>query len=677
MDTVDEDLNRSAATRATGFLGKNSEVVWMRRLSRLAASGSTSDDSESGSGQHESMDNTKHSVPRVRDSTYHCDDLSIVVADQVDIFELPPKHVADALFQAYLETVQPAFPILRKSTFINQYNICLNSPAVDTGSNWRAILNLVFAIAAKYFHLVQAESRGDERDHLIYFTRARMLGFNGDSILAHPELQQVQIAGLMAFYLTAVNQTNRAWAVSGIAIRQAATLGLNLRNEDKKILSPSKEIRYRVWWALCSTERMLGVMTGRRSSVLEADCSTPLPVPIDEESLPKGHGQPGVDGTVLRDLTLHPSQGSREFDLPSTTSASPSKYSDDVVEKSPPSSQHSSSGSVAPNDALFFLCHTKLSIVTTAVLSQLYSASASNRSWADTQDSIAKLDAEVEHWRQSLPHPFDFTKKQREQHFIRQRISLGFFYYSTKTIINRPCLCVVERRIPHESGEAKDFNRVAAARCVHAARDLMEMLPNEPNAIGLYRVSPWWCLVHHLVQAATVLMIELSFRAHHMPNEADEILEAAKKAVYWLRSMAEDNIAAFRAWRLCNHLLRKLALKVGRDATDLPDNVPGGGAKFGLSNAAQSVSPSNLPAQVGPQGYYAGGPSDELPLPLEMYSTYDEFLTGGTASMPSFPRQYSSMFPSTTQMEGMMSGQDNIDGPFAEQEQWDVDDLDP
>lgn len=650
----------------------------MQRLSRLAESRSSSDDNESRSGRHESMENVKSNVPRVSDSTYHCDDLSIVIADQVDVFELPPKHIADALFQAYLETVQPAFPILRKSTIVNQYRIFSNSSAVDTGNKWRAILNLVFAIAAKYFHLIQAEARGDERDHLIYFTRARMLAFNGDTIFAHPELQQVQIAGLMAFYLAAINQVNRAWAVSGIGVRQAATLGLNLQNEDKQIRSSSKEIRYRLWWALCSTERMLAVMTGRRTSVFEADCSTPLPLPIDEESLPKGHRPPGVDATVLEELRRHPSQGSQESDPPSATSTSSPKYSDDIVEKPSSSSKRGSSGSVPPNDALFFLCHTKLSIITTAVLSRLYCASASNRSWADTQYSIAKLDAKLERWRQSLPHLFDFSKKQREQQFIRQRISLGFFYYSTKTIINRPCVCMIDRRIPHESDKAKEFNRVAAARCVHAARDLMEMLPNEPNAIGLYRVSPWWCLVHYLVQATTVLMIELSFRADHMPNEADEILDAAKKAVYWLRSMAEDNIAAYRAWKLCNHLLRKLAPKVGRDASDLPDNVPGDGAKFELSTTAtaHSVSSSDLPAQVGPQDYYAGGPSDELPLPLDMYSTYDEFLTGGTASMPFFPRQYSSMFPSTDRMDAMISGQDNIDGPF-EEGQWNIDGVDP
>ena len=131
------------------------------------------------------------------------------MTDQVEPFELPPKHVADRLFQSYLETVHPAFPILGKATFISQYQTFANRENINTGNNWRAILNMIFAIAAKFSHLIQADWRGDERDHVIYFTRARMLGFNGESILGHPELQQIQIAGLMAFYLAAIDQINR------------------------------------------------------------------------------------------------------------------------------------------------------------------------------------------------------------------------------------------------------------------------------------------------------------------------------------------------------------------------------------------------------------------------------------------------------------------------------------
>ncbi len=210
MDVVNEDFNKSAAARATGFMGKNSEVVWMQRLSRRAAAGSGSDTEGSLPGQSGSMQGGSQGAgARISDSTYHCDTLSIMVSDQVDAYELPPKHIADFLFQSYLDIVHPAFPILGKATFTNQYNTFSNSQSVNTGDNWRAILNLIFAIAARYAHLIQAELRGDERDHLVYFTRARILGFNGDSILAHPDLQQVQISGLMAFYLAATDQINR------------------------------------------------------------------------------------------------------------------------------------------------------------------------------------------------------------------------------------------------------------------------------------------------------------------------------------------------------------------------------------------------------------------------------------------------------------------------------------
>lgn len=204
MDVIEEDFNKSSAARATGFVGKNSEVVWMQRLSRRAAAASGSDtDGQAGSMQ------SGNEGARISDSTYHCDNISIMVSDQVDAYELPPKHIADFLFQTYLDVAHPAFPILGKATFSNQYYTFSNSQSINTGDNWRAILNLIFAIAARYAHLTQAELRGDERDHLIYFTRARMLGFNGDSILTHPDLQQVQISGLLAFYLAAIDQINR------------------------------------------------------------------------------------------------------------------------------------------------------------------------------------------------------------------------------------------------------------------------------------------------------------------------------------------------------------------------------------------------------------------------------------------------------------------------------------
>ncbi len=145
-----------------------------------------------------------------RESSYHCDDMHLTPPGHIDPFELPLQPTADLLFQSYLETVHPAFPIIGKNTFIYQYQAFqVSQDQSKINQNWLAILNLIFAIGAKYSHLIQAEWSGDKMDHMVYFARARLLGFNSDAILGHGELQTVQITGLMSFYLMALNQINR------------------------------------------------------------------------------------------------------------------------------------------------------------------------------------------------------------------------------------------------------------------------------------------------------------------------------------------------------------------------------------------------------------------------------------------------------------------------------------
>ena len=129
---------------------------------------------------------------------------------------------------------------------------------------------------------------------------------------------------------------------------------------------------------------------------------------------------------------------------------------------------------------------------------------------------------------------FDIRQKHRDRDFYELRLSLEFFYYGTKIMVHRPYLCHLDRKIPHQSSKSLEFNLQAARACVDAARDTLNLIPDEPNAVGLLRVSPWWCVLHWLVQACTVLMLEVSFQAHHMPEEADAVLEASKKGVRWL-----------------------------------------------------------------------------------------------------------------------------------------------
>lgn len=204
IDRVEEDLNRNENSRATGYMGKNSEITWMQRLQREAENRSQglSGALEPGQSKRQDDDLALHAV------NYHLDDLDISAPEPVDTYALPPRRLADHYFDTYLRTVHPFFPIITRPLFSAQYKTFFDSNA-QPGDRWLAILNMIFAIGAKHALLIEAPWRGDDNDHLVYLTRARLLSLNGDVLFSHPDLQQVQVEGLIAFYLLSSDQINR------------------------------------------------------------------------------------------------------------------------------------------------------------------------------------------------------------------------------------------------------------------------------------------------------------------------------------------------------------------------------------------------------------------------------------------------------------------------------------
>lgn len=406
-----------------------------------------------------------------------------------------------------------------------------------------------------------------------------------------------------------------------------------MKNESKNIYESSKEIRYRVWWALCSNERLLAVMTGRPAPHMDVDCSVPLPLPLDEDKF-FSIKAPGSNSYAIQLLRRYSSQESQNTDntvsTPSSAQSTKSRASPINVyspESQPPNFDHSQGTS--PSHGLYFYHQTKLSVLTSEVLNRLYRVGGDPQTWGQVQSTIADLDSKIERWHPALPAVFDFTKRQRDQQFSRQRVSLGFFFYSVLMITSRPCLCRVNRRIPNQSEKAKDFNQSTAAKCVKAALSMLDLLPEEPNPIGLYGVAPWWCLVHHLVQAVAVLMLELAFRSDHLPRRVDDILLAAKKTVRWLRSMSAADISARRAWAMCDDMLRKVTPRVGRNVDDLPvepfmyAHEPADGSVFPVDTNPENMGPSNPLMYM----YRVPDQADYMSIQPNIFTYYDEFMS--------------------------------------------------
>jgi hypothetical protein len=101
---------------------------------------------------------------------------------------------------------------------------------------------------------------------------------------------------------------------------------------------------------------------------------------------------------------------------------------------------------------------------------------------------------------------------------------------------------------------------------------MLTLFPDAPDAALLHRITPWWCTLHYLMQASTVLLLELSFRAQHVPEKATMVSKAANKAIDWLSTLSKMNNASEKAWKLCDGFLRRLTPHVGIEASEISEN---------------------------------------------------------------------------------------------------------
>lgn len=212
MDRVEEDLNQNENSRATGFMGKSSEITWLKRL--------LEEEQRDGQPSKSTCNDASRSGDRIPPHTidYHLDDLGIGVPEAVQMYWVPPRELADRLFEIYLLMVHPQYPILDRTQFSVQYKNFYDAIHLPS-DKWMALLNMIFAIASNYSCNSDIAGPASARDHLLYLTRARMLSMGGDNLFQHPDLQQVQIEGLIAFHLLSINQINR-YAISTLSTKR-------------------------------------------------------------------------------------------------------------------------------------------------------------------------------------------------------------------------------------------------------------------------------------------------------------------------------------------------------------------------------------------------------------------------------------------------------------------------
>lgn len=312
-------------------------------------------------------------------------------------------------------------------------------------------------------------------------------------------------------------------------------------------------------------DTVLCVRTGRPPSTDVAFCTTPLPIPYIEEDFGVQGIVQIIDNLSIRNnlmtsllasgggtaTTAGPSEGSID---PTTSFARTGSRKGKEAEKS----LMDLNDTITPNISLSFLYGVDLDMLMREAIRTLYAPGATKRSWIEMEIAISNLNTNADKWLSRLPAEFHFTKLDATatEPYVRQRADLGFRFYNTKLVISQPCLRHLAFQAPNVSPGGALCGTMAAM-CVQMACKMLDMLPSEPDATWLYGVSPWWCVLHYIMQSTTVLMIELFARTQLGSPEAVGLVEKIKKATQWLREMSTKDSSSRRAWLVCMDILSR------------------------------------------------------------------------------------------------------------------------
>ncbi|EXJ94592.1 hypothetical protein A1O1_02988 [Capronia coronata CBS 617.96] len=542
---------------ATGFVGKMSEMSWIRRAFECVRSGGDQTVPDIG------VSEISHQLTTVPDYSYFMDNTDVLAIDEdhVEQYEWPPGDSAVVLVEAYFHAMQGAFQFVLREPFLREL---VDFPRHKMPSwserRWLAMANLVWAVGSLWLQITKLDPSDKPDGHLVYYARARALGIDHRILFDHPDIERVQGIGLLTFYLLVNGSVTRAWNILGQAIRHATALGLHLRVSDPSVSREDRERRARTWYSLYSLEILLCEIVGRPKAICSADMTVDVEL-LKESYVERESSVHGSEPQLLersRKLWLDFLRASRNIPQSMGAGALPWK----------------SLASVGQNISPAYLPERlKLCRLSDKIAAKLYSGSSAD-SWSETQRKIGELQTEMRRWADNLPEELAMQSSISTNTDPRVKVELALYYHSLQMILYRPCLCEV--KIENESVRSQDFNRSTARACVHAAMSLLAIIPDNPSAHEAYQLLPWWALLHYVAQATAVLLLELSIDAAHFKNEVGDLADHLRKAMAYLWCMAEGSLSAYRAWRIFRHLLSEVTSRCGDDLglTDVPVHAP-------------------------------------------------------------------------------------------------------
>lgn len=348
---------------------------------------------------------------------------------------------------------------------------------------------------------------------------------------------------------------------------------------------------------------MLGIMTGRAIYSLDGGYATPLPLPFEEEQLQE-------DPEAVKFLNDPHARDAQVSILMASTGIRRTGNKDGIQKCR--SSDRTWLRNMPSNSGLCYLYYCDLTVITQEIVTKVFSTNSVSLMWSEIEARLDKLKARIDIWHSNLPAALDFTQNEAndDPDQLRYKLFLAFHYYDARITLGRPCL---SRRDSRLSNPPQTFSHMMAIITLNSASEMLDLIPDDPNVLQLYKLCPWWCILRYLMQAATVILLELSFGSVHMPEEEEKLVKLSKKCIRWLHAMSERSIGSKRAWQLCDSIYRKLASAMKYKTDDIPSQPK---EQYITTEEGTSTIPNFFePAAV------SSGPRDYINLNIEEEDT--------------------------------------------------------
>jgi hypothetical protein len=341
-----------------------------------------------------------------------------------------------------------------------------------------------------------------------------------------------------------------------------------MRSVDDKTDTTSKESRCRLWCSIFMLEHFLSTMTGRPSG-LNGSFFTHAPVPFAEHHFSYSPASQLLRNNSEREKVVNWTL----FEKDAQTQARAKNLN-----------------SLEPSQSLYFFYLVDLSLIASNVADRIYGGHALQEGLDQVERTITLYTRKLNSWLSNLNSQLAFTDTEGRlrSNLSREQVSLALFYYSTCIILNRPCL--------NRPGFQKDssvrfprsrFGNNAARACLRSSLSLLAVLPDNVDSTWFYTISPWWTMLHFLMQATTVLLIHLAVspvpvrteEGAEQPSErTGDTVEAdlyfvllrCEKALRWLHYMARNDLSCQQGFKVCYNLLCRITARKGLNVTDLP-----------------------------------------------------------------------------------------------------------